>query len=92
MYDVAGHPLLGLADEGKETPRDGVPLENKGSHEKVEANAAKSVPLKERHQKSKTDENHDMNVLEHCTKEEGEEEEEGSPPNHATIETTEICR
>ena len=68
VNDETALQMMGLLNESEETSCDGVPLEDKGCNEEVEAYAAKSIALQERHQKTETDENHDMDILEHCRK------------------------
>ncbi len=41
------------------------PLQNNGGDEEVESHGAVSVLFQKSHQKSKTDENHDVDILEH---------------------------
>lgn len=57
---------MGLVNESEETCCDGVPLDDKGSDEEIEAYAAKPVALQKRHQKTKTNKDHHVDILEHC--------------------------
>lgn len=43
------------------------PLETEGGQQQVDAHAAEPVFLEERHQEPEADEDHDMDVLKHCS-------------------------
>ena len=49
------------------------PLQNEGSDQHVETDAAETVPLEKRHQKTKADEHHHVNVLKDCTRQSADE-------------------
>ncbi len=59
---------LWLLNEGVHTAGNGVPLDGKSSHQHVERNTPKPIATKESHQKPKSDEDHNVDILENCEK------------------------
>lgn len=59
--------ILGLVDEREYSTGDCWPLDYKRSQEKIESNAAVAIATEKRHQKSKSDKHHHMNILKNCT-------------------------
>ena len=51
----------------KEAKHDGCPLQAEGCQHKVTPNTAKTIALQEGHQEAKTNEHHNVHILEHCT-------------------------
>lgn len=49
----------------EEAAHEKCPFQHKGSHEHVKTDAAIAITLKERHQETKTNEDHHMDILEH---------------------------
>lgn len=42
------------------------PLEAEGGHHEVKTHRAEAIPLQEHHEEAEADEDHDVNILEHC--------------------------
>ena len=54
----------GLVDEREDPRGDGGPLDGKRRHQHVESDAAETIATQERHQETKTNEYHHMDILE----------------------------
>ena len=57
---------MSLLDEGEHSRGDGGPLGSKGRHQQVEGYAAVTIATEEGHEKPKTNEDHDVDILEDC--------------------------
>lgn len=44
------------------------PLNDESSQQQVQADSSEAITSKESHQEAETDEDHDMDILEHCEK------------------------
>ncbi len=64
--NTAARVGLRLLNEGVHTAGNCVPLDGKSSHQHVECNTPKPIATKESHQKPKSDEDHNVDILENC--------------------------